>query len=260
MGRRAAVVGRRFGRWLVVRRAPPRLKQSSWVCRCKCGSVRVVPQRHLISGNSRSCGCLRSEKTSQQKRLRLKGARFGDFVVVRDVGNANHLRRWSIRCVTCGHQMVRNSRWLRHTAASCPSCHASAHSSRLAQGRAGFNLLYRRYKAAAKQRSYAWQLEPEYFYQLVSAPCLYCGAPPLRSSGTNEWGRFMYTGVDRVDNRKGYTVKNTVPCCMECNMAKHRMSLAEFAGYLQRVLAHHAASPEPLASKLLAQAAQFSLH
>ena len=35
-------------------------------------------------------------------------------------------------------------------------------------------------------------------------------------------------GVDRVDNTKGYSVDNSVPCCKFCNTAKHTMSEGDF--------------------------------
>lgn len=34
------------------------------MCRCACGVKRVVCLNNLVSGHSRSCGCLRSETTS----------------------------------------------------------------------------------------------------------------------------------------------------------------------------------------------------
>lgn len=44
----------RFGRWLVVRRAPPR----AWICRCDCGTEREVDGGSLRSGRSNGClGC-----------------------------------------------------------------------------------------------------------------------------------------------------------------------------------------------------------
>lgn len=61
------LTGQRFGLWTVLRRAP--LKQperngskNGWLCRCDCGTERVLPARALTGGKSRSCGCDRTAK------------------------------------------------------------------------------------------------------------------------------------------------------------------------------------------------------
>lgn len=60
--------GERFGRWLVLSRAGsnPRGK-SAWLCRCDCGTERIVSLPSLRSGDSRSCGCLNREVSSTHK-------------------------------------------------------------------------------------------------------------------------------------------------------------------------------------------------
>jgi hypothetical protein len=35
-----------------------------WKCKCKCGSIVFVRSGHLISGNTKSCGCLQREIVS----------------------------------------------------------------------------------------------------------------------------------------------------------------------------------------------------
>lgn len=50
--------GERFGRWTLLSRAedgPHSFKR--WLCRCDCGTERVVYQNILRSGGSRCCGC-----------------------------------------------------------------------------------------------------------------------------------------------------------------------------------------------------------
>lgn len=61
------LVGHRFGRLVVVDRVENDVRnhKSRFVCRCDCGSVVVVLGTNLKSGNSRSCRCLRIERTKQ---------------------------------------------------------------------------------------------------------------------------------------------------------------------------------------------------
>jgi len=65
------MVGKRFGRWLVIGRGEkPREDDDSgayWLCRCDCSEERVVRGSRLRSGMSMSCGCLPSEINSNKR-------------------------------------------------------------------------------------------------------------------------------------------------------------------------------------------------
>lgn len=72
-----------------------------------------------------------------------------------------------------------------------------------------------KYEYEARKRGINWALSPEDFVTLISLSCHYCGRPP-----SNRDRKRVYTGIDRVDNTKGYEAGNVVPCCRECNMIK----------------------------------------
>ena len=56
------MAGRRFGRWLVLRRAPNRgLRSIYWLCQCECGKKAEVFGGNLRSGRVVSCGCFNLE-------------------------------------------------------------------------------------------------------------------------------------------------------------------------------------------------------
>lgn len=61
MGERLDLVGMKFGKLTVVSFYQSYNGQRLWKCLCDCGAERVVPTRDLRSGNTRSCGCKRSE-------------------------------------------------------------------------------------------------------------------------------------------------------------------------------------------------------
>lgn len=66
----------RFGRWLVIWRAAPAPdKHTRWVCRCDCGEVRAVRGHLLLTGASRSCGCLMRIEAQQRREDRLAALR-----------------------------------------------------------------------------------------------------------------------------------------------------------------------------------------
>lgn len=72
------LTGQRFGRLTVVEQAPPQrtkyeyctVYRTMWHCVCDCGESVIVEGNNLKRGNTKSCGCLRSEHA----RRRLKDA------------------------------------------------------------------------------------------------------------------------------------------------------------------------------------------
>ena len=56
------IAGQRFGRWIVL----SYVGNSKWLCKCDCGTERVVNGGHLKAGNTKSCGCLKSELSIQR--------------------------------------------------------------------------------------------------------------------------------------------------------------------------------------------------
>lgn len=53
------MIGLRFNRWQIVAAASKASNyQRRWLCMCECGITKMVQERHLISGASKSCGCL----------------------------------------------------------------------------------------------------------------------------------------------------------------------------------------------------------
>ena len=57
------ISGKTFGNWEVLCKDIPRpgCRNSFWICRCVCGTVRSVNRSTLVSGRSSSCGCVQSE-------------------------------------------------------------------------------------------------------------------------------------------------------------------------------------------------------
>lgn len=52
-------IGDTFGRLTVIEQADSTKQgRRRWECRCDCGNIVVVRGNHLVSGNTKSCGCL----------------------------------------------------------------------------------------------------------------------------------------------------------------------------------------------------------
>lgn len=61
------LIGQRFGRLVVIKRAEnDKYNHIQFLCKCDCGNETIVNKYHLKNNNIKSCGCLRSETTSQR--------------------------------------------------------------------------------------------------------------------------------------------------------------------------------------------------
>ena len=69
---------------------------------------------------------------------------------------------------------------------------------------------FKQYISGALKRNYAMDLQFDDFEELVKKPCYYCDYKIDDE----------INGIDRVDNTKGYTKENCVPCCEICNRIK----------------------------------------
>ena len=64
MPARLQLIGQKFSRLTVISAVPGDPGLSRWSCRCDCGKELTVIGRALTSGNTKSCGCIRSELSS----------------------------------------------------------------------------------------------------------------------------------------------------------------------------------------------------
>lgn len=107
------------------------------------------------------------------------------------------------------------------------------------KGHGNARLVYLSYMRGAKRRNKDWDIAEQDFINMTQAACYYCGIPPSNKHSTKGMnGEFVYNGIDRVDNSKGYSINNCVPCCKMCNRAKVTYSESEFLNWAHRVASH----------------------
>ena len=121
MGRIIDETGNIYGYLTVIERAPNKDNRAAWKCKCKCGNECIVVGKYLRNGSTKSCGCLKKEKTIQRNMERgggnLTGQRFGKLTVLGfdtwlDHGNGHRDRMWRCKC-DCGNECIVNHRYLR---------------------------------------------------------------------------------------------------------------------------------------------------
>jgi hypothetical protein len=96
--------------------------------------------------------------------------------------------------------------------------------------------LYGNYKRNAEKRNYEFNLTFEEFKLLISKDCEYCGSPPMQilKKKMAKYG-IVYNGIDRRNNKLGYSKENSVSSCKFCNLAKSTFSENEFLNWIKRL-------------------------
>lgn len=66
---RKNLIGRRFGRLIVIKQDGRDKWGTRWLCRCDCGIEKSINASHLLSGKIQSCGCLHKEIVSKRSKI-----------------------------------------------------------------------------------------------------------------------------------------------------------------------------------------------
>lgn len=131
-----------------------------------------------------------------------------------------------------GYCMKHYSRVFRHG--------DSSNIRKLPKGHAARNLIIRSYKAGAKARNLEWALEINDLENLFKNNCYYCGDAPGQIKKTLAGnGNYIFNGIDRIDNKKGYVLDNVVSCCKLCNHAKNNLSVDEFMKHVRKIVTYN---------------------
>ena len=178
------------------------------------------------------------------KFIDLIGQKFGRLTVIKRVYPNNRWGQliWLCKCDCgiekniCGYQFINGN------TKSC-GCLQREHMRNLGLhrkldlGLANMHNIINVYKAKAKRKGYEYKLTEEQFKELTQKDCFYCGTKPNNMANNKQYtsGEYIYNGIDRIDNNKGYTIDNVVPCCFVCNERKKAMSLQEFQDWIEKV-------------------------
>jgi len=155
----------------------------------------------------------------------------------------NSKNRTEFKCIDCHEPRSITISYLKEikegkSSGRCKKC-ASRISSSIEYGKAAFNSTFNCYIINAKNRCLSFNLTEEQFKEITSKNCYYCTSEPkniTKPKGNN--GNFIYSGIDRKDNSKGYTIDNCVPCCSKCNTAKNDSTYEEYLDWIKRSYNH----------------------
>jgi hypothetical protein len=175
------------------------------------------------------------------KLINLVGQKFGRLTVIKRVspntsygGNA----RWLCKC-DCGKEKIIVGRNLRNgntKSCGCLKKEIQKNRNKLNLGLANMRQKIINYKIGAERRKLEYNLTEEQFAEITQQNCYYCGAKPGNiANAKTSFGEYIYNGLDRIDNTKGYMIDNVVSCCKHCNIAKNTFTLKEFKDWIKRI-------------------------
>lgn len=240
---------------------------SKWQFGCECGNLVTRPISHVLynrgTGGTKSCGCLKKELDRANRKPRESElwrkfkantkTRGLDLAISYDLFT-NLVNQPCSYCCSLplnGIDRVDNTRGyvLGNVQPCCRICNrakrempirdfktwidrvvafTSSNYPQYIEGRFTYSVAESmgNYKYSAKKNRLAFCLSKNDFMGLVTLHCKYCGTQP--KSGIN--------GIDRSDNKEGYTLQNAVSCCSICNRAKRDLPLTQFQSWIQAIV------------------------
>ena len=186
-----------------------------------------------------------------------KGERFNNLIV-ESFSHYKKYNTWNIayyNCICdCGNKKEVAKRDLRSGNTTSCGCNKSKNTSNRntercfsrPKGEVGLRILYGVYKNSAKRRNLEFNISKEVFKELTSKKCFYCNkepsiksTQPCRKRNYNKdslkHSTYIFNGIDRIDNKKHYTLNNIVTCCKNCNYAKNELTEDQFYEMIIRI-------------------------
>ena len=165
------MVGQKFSRLTVIKRniCDKKDRNTYWECRCECGKDIVVSRNSLMSGNTKSCGCLQKDVT-RNSYIDMTGRIFGRLTVIgkgKERSKYGTLR-WLCRC-ECGKTKEISGITLRSgTTKSCGCLHADSMRRRILKNfGSGKHRLFNQYRSKALKKGRSFDLTEDDFLALT---------------------------------------------------------------------------------------------
>lgn len=103
--RKIKLEGKRFGRLIVVEYL---FGKSKYKCKCDCGNIKDIWTGDIISGKTKSCGCM-----SKERELDLVGKKFNRLTVIERCGKTDE-NRYLFKCICeCGNEKIAEGREIK---------------------------------------------------------------------------------------------------------------------------------------------------
>lgn len=220
---------KQYGRWTIIEE-----KEGKFLCKCECGTEKLVNPSYLLNGRSKSCGCLRKELTSKRRLNDLTGRIFGKWIVLKRLENDKwNMTKYLCRC-ECGHEKDIYAKHLNSGDSNgCHKCsvksgknHAQWNGHEDISGAWWANHI----GSCDRQRNgnitpvkitkeFAWDL-----FQKQNKKCALSGLDLVISNDHKN----NTASIDRINSAKGYTEDNVQWVHKDINIMKNRFEQEYF--------------------------------
>jgi len=240
MDKHKKLAGKKFGNLLVIERTDNNKHGNiCWLCKCDCGTEKIIIGRKLYKNITTCCGCMKKPKNLTED---LTGKTFGNLYVLERSKSYSKYPMWLCLCV-CGSKKSIRGESLKRELRGSKSCgclhpkkpHTDPKAPMLSSARAAYN---QRYKDG--------DLSFDDFFELSQKNCNYCNSPPKNKKNiffcqestqfSKDNGYFIYNGLDRIDSSKPHNKDNVTPCCFQCNWSKSNKSVIEFENWALKII------------------------
>lgn len=168
------------------------------------------------------------------------GMKFGYLTIIGDSSKRDKSRSRHYICqCDCGN--VKEINRIALISKDTKSCGCFNRISKQKEaGRTTWNSIYYTSRRSAGKRNLEFLLNIDQLIAVCSQPCFYCGSEPVAKSRYKDEKRktratIFANGIDRVDNNKGYSIENCVPCCSICNEMKMDRNVNFFIQHIKSI-------------------------
>lgn len=136
---------------------------------------------------------------------------------------------YNVLCDRCKRISLIKGNCITHSYKSCKLCkndlHSKIHDAKFLELRK-YRKIYNSYKGNAKIKNTYFDLTIKDIQFFVDSNCYYCNSENS-------------SGIDKVDPKDGYCLRNCVPCCTMCNFMKNKFSIYEFFNKIDLIYNNH---------------------
>lgn len=208
-------VGRKFGYFYVIRQAKNNARDDSrWMCRCRCGKLKVALGSQLRSGRTKSCGCRKLEFL--KKRAELEGKKFGRLSVIKYAGKYRDREAlWECLC-DCGNIIKVHTATLTSGHTKSCGCLHSEITSRIHSGKNNNNwkggVTPERVKERHSKENIFWRKS---VFERDNYTCQKCRVKGVYLHAHHIVAFFK-------NKKKRYDIKNGITLCKKCHDEFHK--------------------------------------
>lgn len=181
------------------------------------------------------------------RKFDLLGKTFNNLKVLSSAKSSKHGHsKWWVEC-NCGRRekfCVTGDNLIRSRVIQCKLCKLEKIGKsrlnapkRIPTYESALNEMYSNYRYHAKKRNYVFELTKIDFKNIVELSCYYCGILSGRQlkTGIKKQYSWNVNGIDRLNNKIGYTISNSVACCSLCNKMKGTLTKDSFIEQAKKI-------------------------